>query len=106
MGYYTKYKLEVETDNPLEIESMKYILTDISGWNQDSVFDGYGDGQKWYDHENDMKELSRRYPDAVFHLHGEGEENEDIWEKHFKNGKTKVCKAQIVIAPFDPKELK
>lgn len=63
------------------------------------------DSCKWYDHEDDMRRLSLRFPDVVFTLNGEGEESGDVWVKYFKDGKMQVDKAVIKFAPFDPKKL-
>ena len=60
----------------------------------------------WYDHDNDMKALSKEFPDVLFTLHGIGEEAGDIWVKYFRNGKVQSVKGRIVFDPFDPKKLK
>lgn len=60
---------------------------------------------KWYDHEDDMKRLSLRFPDVVFTLNGTGEESGDVWVKYFKAGKMQVDKVEIKLAPFDPTKL-
>ena len=59
----------------------------------------------WYDHEIDMIDLSKKFPDILFCLQGTGEENEDIWEKYFQNGKMQRCYAEIVIPPYDPEKM-
>ena len=64
------------------------------------------DSCKWYEHEDDMKVMSKDFPEVLFTLHGEGEESGDIWNKYFLNGKVQVCKAEIKIDKFDPKKLK
>jgi len=61
---------------------------------------------EWYDHESEMKAFSKRFPDVVFTLHGQGEESGDIWVKYFKNGKMQKVEAQIVFAKFDEGQLK
>lgn len=61
---------------------------------------------KWYDHEKDMREISKQYPDVIFQLNGEGEESGDIWVKYFVNGKMQVAKAKITFDDFDKKKLK
>ena len=61
--------------------------------------------EKWDDHEHDMLELSKEFPDLHFELHGEGDSNDDIWDKHFLNGKMQTCMAEIIIPPFDPEKL-
>lgn len=45
------------------------------------------DSLKWYDHEKEMKQLSKEFPDVLFKLHGEGEDKYDIWDKYFMGGK-------------------
>lgn len=64
-----------------------------------------GQERYWYNYENEMKELSKKFPEALFKLHGEGEENGDIWDKYFKNGKMQVCKAAMTIPPYDESKL-
>lgn len=64
------------------------------------------DETKWYDHERDMLTLSVQFPNVLFKLHGEGEENDDVWDHYFKNGKSQYCKVKFIIPPFDENELK
>lgn len=52
---------------------------------------------KWYDHEENMKEISKLFPDMVFQLRGQGEDPEDMWEKYFQNGYCEECRAEITI---------
>jgi len=101
MGYYTTYTLSTTQgyDNQEEIEEK---LQEISGY---SIEFGWNDSCKWYTHEQDMKELSKSYPETTFLLEGEGEESGDIWQKYFKNGKMQVCKAEIVFPVFDESKL-
>lgn len=106
MGYYTRF--EVTIDKPLRDElgddDLDNALRDASG--------GYGfaggettDSCKWYEHETNMRDLSKKYPGVLFTVRGEGEESGDIWTKYFRDGKMQYCKAQIVVAPFDPAKL-
>jgi hypothetical protein len=116
MGYYTQYKLTVyapEDDGSLQAlqesvdfideinESHAAIIAGIAGY--DYLFDN---SCKWYEHEEDMIAYSKKHPDLVFKLHGEGEESGDIWQKWFVNGKMQTCHAKIVFDPFDPTQLK
>ncbi len=56
----------------------------------------------WDEWEDDMKFLSKAFPDIVLHLKGIGEEDHnDIWRAHFLNGKVQIC----VIPEFDPDKL-
>lgn len=60
------------------------------------------DNFKWYDHERDMLEISRKYPDVLLILHGTGEEHDDIWIKYFMNGDVQVAPGRIEYDEFDP----
>lgn len=125
MGYYTNYDIQV-----LDIKGEGYNAYDIAKYMQEQneksdKFYAFSYGleevleeispeennydlclasdeeTKWYDHEEEMTELSEKFPDILFKLHGEGEDNGDLWNKYFMNGKMQYCKAQIVYPPFD-----
>lgn len=123
MGYYTRYSIAIHSEpversridgidangNPsfvyverkLSLEDIKYQISNECGYNtlwEESV--------KWYDHEKDMRDFSRKYPEVVFELSGEGEENGDIWKAYFKNGKMQRCKAIITFDSFDEAKMK
>ena len=80
-------------------EIMKKIIDELSG-------SPFGESCKWYDHEEDMKKISRMFPSVTFDLYGEGEESGDIWHKYFKNGKMQECPARIVFDEYDERKLK
>lgn len=78
--------------------------------NEDAVYhlgNDLGGGQlgTWYDHEDDLKEISAMFPDVLIKLYGEGEDAKDIWYKYFKGGKVQVCRAKIVFDEFDESKL-
>ena len=58
------------------------------------------DSCKWYEHESDVKILSKEIKDVLFTLSGEGETSGDLWRKYFLNGKMQTAKAVITFAPF------
>lgn len=66
---------------------------------------GSGQECKWYGKFDQMLAYSSKYPDTLFQLDGEGEENGDIWTCWFKNGKSQYEKAKIMVAPFDEGKL-
>lgn len=106
MGYLTTYDLTVytpEDDGRLQEycgdENFKSIVASILD------FTPFYDCCKWYDHESDMKIISKKFPNHVFKLHGEGEESGDIWDKWFMNGKMQICIAKIIIPDFNPELL-
>lgn len=57
------------------------------------------DTMKWYDHDDDMMQLSTQFPDYYFLLHGQGEDCDDRWRTVYHNGKI-VC-SQMIKMYFD-----
>ncbi len=105
MGYYTAYNLNVlEGGDEFEIiaefrkysESAKYAL-DEEGCCDETC--------KWYNHETELVSFSKKYPDAIFQLQGEGEENGDAWKLYVKDGHSQLCKARLVYDEFDKGKL-
>lgn len=119
MGYYTKFELEIQGDmdrwvkgtdrkgNTVEVNlgldtsSILQEIKDLSGYH-----DTFEEEVKWYDHETHMREISRRYPTALFILTGKGEEPGDLWRAYFQNGLCQREEAVIVYGSFDPSRLK
>ena len=54
----------------------------------------------------EMIELSLQFPNALFQLYGDGEENGDTWYTYYKNGKKQYCPAKITYDKYDENELK
>lgn len=112
MGYHTDYNLSAVN------EDIKKILSDLrEKYDSDSlefdteifyVLDVDGtkwDEAKWYEHEDEMRAISKLYPEVVFKLKGEDEDSEDIWIKYFKNGKCQECHAEIVFEEYNEEKL-
>ena len=119
MGYYTDYTLTasicVTTSEGYTLSSIPHII--LVGLEDEiekmNVFDGGGDieygyhaNAKWYDWEEDMCLLSKRFPELLFCLRGEGETGDDLWDAYFINGKIHYCPAVITYDDFDPSKLK
>lgn len=105
MGYYTSHRLnitgggkkfEIIEDLRESYEDANYAI-DESGATEESC--------KWYSHDRDMIEFSKKYPESIFELSGQGEEPEDTWRHYFKNGKSKMIKARIVFDDFNEGDL-
>ena len=64
------------------------------------------EGSKWYDCDEEFLEFSKKYPDWLFILSGEGEESGDIWNTYYVNGKKQEAKARIVVDDFDASKLR
>lgn len=98
MGYYTDYKLEVDSEIALEDLREEFYFSEMR--------DGkLAKNSKWYDHEEEMKSFSLKYPGLLFTLYGDGEEDNDIWCKYFKDGKMQVAYTEIKFAEFDESKL-
>ena len=99
MGYYTRYELAVQGDDcgVDHIESIE-IATGYSGLFSGKEF-------KWYGHEKDMREYSKKYPSVLFSLYGEGKESGDIWVEYHKNGLVQRALANIVLDEFNEDKL-
>jgi hypothetical protein len=78
-------------------ESAEYCL-DFEGESEQAA--------KWCDHNLEMLDFSKKYPDLLFKLHGEGERNGDLWDKYYLNGKMQKCEAVIFYQDFDQNQLK
>lgn len=121
MGYYTDYKLTIEKEDesvsaydiaskmkemydkneafyPL-IDDIEDVLEDERSKEKNSLSLKSYEEAKWYDNPEDMHELSKTFPNVIFVLHGEGEEQGDIWSTYYKNGVAKDAKVEIKITP-------
>lgn len=115
MGYYTSYKLTIEEGSLDDIQKIEEemelidaglgadLCPDIHEYDVECIGNAweYGESCKWYDWRLTMVEYSKRHPNVVFKLHGEGEESGDIWNAYFKNGKHQVYRARIVFDEYD-----
>ena len=90
MGYYTQFRLTTEQNQPVDWAAVHKCLTkivigdghaeDVSPfyYEADSDHISSDDTMKWYDHDDDVAEMSKSFPDVIFCLEGEGEENSDM----------------------------
>lgn len=97
MGYNTRYELTVDGH---EIKAHELGIEDLVG------HDPFEYSCKWYSHEEEMRKYSKKHPECLFELRGEGEESLDVWVKYFKNGKMQRCKAKVTFDAFDELQLK
>jgi len=109
MGYYTQYRLGINTPKGYEKTSLK-IIDDLRDSNANADYSLMPDGSfnnesKWYDHEGDLKEFSLKYPEVIFTLIGKKEESEDFWITYFKDGKMQHCPGILTYEPYDEKKL-
>ena len=120
MGYYTKFELEISGTGErwvtgvnvkgekirvnigIDHDEVIRELVDLSGY--EHLFDG--DTHKWYEYDENMREISQKYPNLLFTLSGEGEESGDRWRAYYKAGKCQRELAKIEYGKFDPALLK
>lgn len=114
MGYDTYFSLEVDNDERYNLG----ICQALSKIIDDEIFVFYSAEHKYFDYNDeffnealdwddwysDMVQISKQFPDCIFHLEGHGEDFEDWWEAHFKNGHG--YQQMAIIPPFDPAKLK
>lgn len=108
MGYTTYFTVSRNDGEPFtDAEAAALdelgIFDSSDDENEPSSMEG---AAKWYDSFNDMKEFSRSFPGVVFKLHGEGEQNDDLWDAYFKDGKGQNCSADIIYPDYDEEKLK
>jgi len=104
MGYYTNYTLDLEDDR-LDISDVISdkeldLLTGYT-WDDYKLYE-----VKWYGHDEDMLSLSKRHPEIVFRLEGEGEDQPDLWRRYYKNGKMQEARAIITYPKYNEDLLK
>lgn len=107
MAYLTYYSLYIESQTPDQHMEAIAILRELSDEASYALF-ATGDPNRWwawYEHEDDMRQLSARFPDMLFTLSGNGEQYDDIWVKYFKAGRMQASYATIVLDPFDETKL-
>lgn len=81
------YDMEIE---PHDEDILNELLDKFQPKNYDSVFN----------------EFSIKYPELLFTLIAQEDENGDIWVRYYKNGKCQFAPAIITFDEFDEKKLK
>ncbi len=104
MGYSTEYSLEYDTpDDELDIKDFILKSTDHLVEHELEALSGGGTFMaSWYEHEEEMLNLSRGFPATIFILHGSGSEQGDVWKKRFINGEVEIIRAILVFPDFEP----
>ncbi len=97
MGYNTTYKVYVVNDTPA-----KWTLDKDLARISDYVFDdGEAHDIKWYEHDAEMKLLSKEHPDTIYEVRGNGEDESDVWVSFYKDGKSYKVNLAPVYPAFD-----
>lgn len=85
MGYSTYFTLNKIQGSDEDFDAFVKDIDEKSGVN---FTDDAGQSAKWYDHHEDMTEVSRKYPDLTVQLDGEGEDSEDVWATRYRGGES------------------
>lgn len=114
MGYYTKYNLQIkpvmnkttpEIVDAMQKKDLFHYVFDRNYMYDDHTKTVYFDSweeQKWYDHDEDIEEISKQFPSCVFKLDCYGEDGE-TWVVYFQNGEHELCEGRIIYE--EPKEI-
>ena len=109
MGYYTNYSLSIVSDNIkpdlLLIDQINDEVKKLNVFSDGDPYYGWSAYMKWYDFDQDMLLLSKKFPDVLFCLHGEGDNEEDLWDAYYQNGKVQNCYAEIIYPPYDENKM-
>lgn len=112
MGYYTDYCLyardkrsssyHLPEDTVAEIDR---VINELDLFEGGDIIDGLWGNAKWYYHDEDMIKISRQFPDVLFKLEGNGEEQGDMWITYYCDGRMQHCPASISYPPYDPNKM-
>ena len=115
MGYYTAYNISYKVPEGKDRDKFSHDLArGLYAVNSDFYYTAdctiedmiEEDIMKWYDHEENMCELSKLFPNVLFTLEGNGEDRDDIWREYYYNGKFQYAPAVITFDDFDENKLK
>ena len=109
MGYYSYVNLNIEQSD-VTMDQVAETVAEVSDDPDVEFWKTALSGNhevKWYEYDEDMKKVSRQYPEALFILSGEGEEDGDRWVGYYQNGKVQMeSMPEWIPQPFDPDKLK
>lgn len=101
MGYYTRFNLNVEPEDYREIVVEE--LRNLGGSYVANILEEeWGDSMKWYEWEDDMRNVASKVPEAVIILDGEGEEQGDKWRAFFQGEKMELHQQPAWSPPAKP----
>lgn len=111
MGCETAYSLTVEAapsyGAPLSKDYLEQIFDMLYGFGVfenleiiDSIITGFA-YDKWYEHDEDMKDVSKKFKHALFELYGDGEESDDFWRNYYYRGAMQEGCGHISYLPLD-----
>lgn len=113
MGYYTNHDVIVTNlKDERDAVYFQHKFDEICGYSQQSkdtrvsakdgtyTYKFYVGEAKWYDHDEQLTKMSIIFPDVLIEVHGEGEENGDVWKSRYLNGKSETVRAEMIFPDF------
>jgi hypothetical protein len=108
MGYYTNYTLTAENKdgNMVDVEKINNFLDNCYNIEASNIPEWIIEEVTWHKHEEHLLELSGLCGDnTLFYLHGEGENNLDVWDEYYRNGKMVRYVPQVIYPEFNETDL-
>lgn len=103
MGYNTDYYLTASPVDKELHEKIEQVLDERGLFIEAYDTGSWGDpDDTWYEHTEDMLEISKLFPDVLFRLHGIGEASDDVWTEYYKNGLMQACPVYETEWPIIP----
>lgn len=83
MGYYTYFTINKIKGSDKDFDNLLKDIDEETGlrFSEDTTQEA-----KWGDYEEDCLKLSKKYPDLIFQIDGDGENSDDLWAERFHNG--------------------
>ena len=102
MGYYSKYTVSAYDGQDKSYVYLEYRDDWESTFNAITGFPFYhlDEETRWYDCEEDMIKVSKRYPDLLFEVERIGEDPDDRVIMRFKNGDSESVTGEFVYEDF------
>ena len=100
MGYCTDYYISIihGDSSLLGTDDFKVYFSNVTGgYDVENLY-----AIKWYEHDEDMRQISKAYPNYVFKLEGNGEDRDDTWIHYYCNGVCQDANLRYISDPFDP----
>ena len=94
MSYRTDHDLTIDTAEPTlqEVAGRMAQMEELAK-TYEAILDSRCPAS-WYDHEEQMRRVSREWPDTLLTLRGTGEDPGDQWVKYFRNGRMQESRAE------------
>lgn len=94
MDYITEYTIRAGYDEGVDPEKTgkmiyeylteRFVPVELNCKKGDLPYEILHCSGHWYDHEEHLKSVARKFPGCTLTIHGKGEEVDDVWEIEFK----------------------